>query len=86
VEISLSEDFLDAVGGNLRTNKNIDQAIGYLATWAIPQIGSTRYSGKVTIYGDKEGNLNASYRDNKGEIIYSMAAIRNDDGTYSTHS
>jgi hypothetical protein len=80
VQIHLGDEFLDAVGG--LPNKSVGGALGYLACWAIQ---SERYKS-VVLYGDKDGNIHATYRDGNGEVTYSMFALRAEDGSYSTHS
>lgn len=80
IELTLSEEFLTLA--SLGTLIEKDRAVGYLCNWAIH---SERYC-RLTIYGDKEGNLNASYRNAAGEVTYSMFGMRGEDGTYSFHS
>lgn len=58
-----------------------EQAIGYLATWAIH---SDRHKS-VAIKGDKEGNLHATYRNVLNETTYTLFA-QNTAGVYSFHS
>lgn len=80
VEIHLTEEFTNIVAN---TQHHANNCIGYLSMWAIH---SERYSGKLTIYGDKDGCLNATYRNKAGDVTYSMYGLRREDGTYSTHS
>lgn len=79
IQMHFGEGFTDAIGDHM---KSAEAAIGYLCRWAIH---SPRYS-KVLIYGDKCGNIHATYRNETGDITYDMSAIRHEDGTYSTHS
>lgn len=80
VEIMLSEEFGTASGKAKRWE--VSAAIGYLSQWGI---GSDRYF-KVRICGDSEGNLDAVYMNEAGEMTYQIGAILRDDGTYSFHS
>lgn len=81
-EITLAkhEGFDDAVAAN--TN-HVHAAIGYLATWGL---ASERFSGKMTLYGDKDGNWHATYRDKQDNVTYNIFGQRNEDGTYGFHS
>jgi hypothetical protein len=90
VEITLDNEFMDAVDGN-PYHKNVAQAIGYLSCWAMPtgeSHGDTsgRYCGKVRIYGGRGGELAATYHNAKGEPTYHIGAVRHADGSYSFHS
>jgi len=76
VEISLNEEFYNVVGDTHHANN----CIGVLSMWAII---SERYSGRLTIYGDKEGQLHATYRNQKGEVTYTMYCQRRADGAYT---
>jgi len=58
-------------------------AIGYLATWGL---ASERFSGKMTLYGDTNGNWHATYRDKQDNVTYNIFGQRNEDGTYGFHS
>lgn len=72
---------------SLKEGVELDKAtrdvIGYLSTWAIH---SPRYA-VVNISSGRDGEIHAAYREKEGgEVTFFMAAIKHDDGTYSTHS
>lgn len=79
VKISLSEEFSDATEGH---RKAVESAVGYLSMWAV---GSERYKS-VTIHGEKEGNLNAIYRNEGGDVTYNLFGLHDGNGNYSFHS
>lgn len=81
VEIRFDEKFQNIVTDSL---KDVHDAIGYLATWAIHS--ADRYAGTVTIVGDQHGDLHANYRNAEGELSYSMLGQRDTDGSYTFHS
>lgn len=82
--IVLSEGFtneMERVGNRQEVNK----VVGYLVTWAI---GSERYA-KCNLYGHDNGCIDAIYHsgvNDDGKATYSIAAIRGNDGKYTTHS
>lgn len=80
VAVSLSQDFLSVTAEN---GKDVSEAIGYLTTWAI---GSERHSGRVSLYGDRLGNLHANYRNANDDVSYELYGQRGEDGSYSFHS
>ncbi len=89
VEIKLDPNFINVVGSLY--GEHLTRALGYLSMWAIPtgeSHGDTsgRYTGKVKIYGDRNGDLHAIYHNSKGEATYNIGAVLHDDGHYSTHS
>lgn len=59
VEISKHESFDDVVVDN---KAKAEAAICYLSMWAF----DSENKCKVTLYCDREGNINATYRDAKG--------------------
>lgn len=77
VEIKLAEGFRDRAG----TTKEVDAAVGYLATWAAH--GGRR--PKVRIHGDAEGCLEATYFDAQGNVTYVIFG-KFEDGSYTFHS
>lgn len=80
VTIRYNDKFLVAVSGvEVRT---LDQAVGYLSTWAIT---SPRYVN-VCIFGDNEGNLHGTYKDSKGDVTYTLFGLLDKNMTYSFHS
>lgn len=81
IEITVSDGFDDATTELSRTT--IDSAMGYLVMWAIHSDSKKN----VRIHCSRDGSLNATYRNDDGNITYSMAAIIKDDGqTYGFHS
>ena len=81
IEIVLCEEFVDVHKG--LPNKQISDAIGYLANWAI---GSERYHS-VRIVGDQHGDLTAVYSNKNGETTYVIGAVQHTDGEgFSFHS
>lgn len=80
IELTLSDDFFDMVGGN--HDKRMHAALGKLAAWGS---NSPKYA-KVVVRGSTAGHLDATYRDAAGEVTYSMSAVRGEGGDYSTHS
>lgn len=77
----LKDEFQSAVADLIR--KEWTAAIGYLCSWAIH---NPKYA-HLTICGDSEGNVNATYRQvDGGDVTYSMAAMLREDGTYGFHS
>lgn len=80
ISLTLTEDFVNV---NVRNRESVNRAIGYLSTRAI--IHSERYCS-VTIYGDKNGCLNATYRNGNGEVTYNLYAQLGEDGSFSYHS
>lgn len=79
LDLGYSDKFDDVVEGN----PQVFSTIGILARWGM---GAERFSGKVTIYGDHQGNINATYRDKDGNVTYNIFAQLQDDGSYTTHS
>lgn len=79
VTISASEEFSDATEGH---RKAVESAIGYLSMWAI----SSDRKKNVTIHGDNEGNLNAVYKNESGDVTYNIFAQHDGNGNYSFHS
>lgn len=79
ITITKHEEFDDVTA---QTRDSVNRVIGYLSLWALH---NERYRA-VAIYLDKRGEANATYRNDKGEVTYSIFAQRHDDGTYSTHS
>lgn len=57
-------------------------AIGYLAIWAHKSDSKT----KLSIFGDPNGDLHATYENEQGEVTYTIFGQRGDDGSYSFHS
>ncbi len=60
-------------------------AIGYLAGWAFPSEGG-RYAGRMSLEGDEEGNVYATYRNPDDDVTYTLFGLRDADGSYSFHS
>lgn len=81
VEMRFHEEFSNAVG---ETMKASEAAIGYLSMWGINS--AERYAGKVSIYGDRTGDLHGTYRNSNSEITYTIFGQRGEDGSYSFHS
>jgi len=79
-EIMIDDNFLPFIGDHA---SHAFAAIGYLTAWALH---SERYSGKLTIYADRRGEISATYRNPAGETTYTMLAVQHGDGPYSTHS
>lgn len=82
ITLTLSEEFLNL---NAKNDLETFKAIGYLATWAYPNQTEERHC-KLDLYGDREGNFQASYKDKDGKQTYFLFGLRRDDGTYSFHS
>lgn len=80
IEIVTSEAFWDATTRVKRAE--IDRAIGHFTTWGI-QLEKYR---KLSLYCARDGSINATYRDEAGNVTYSMAAILKEDNTYGLHS
>lgn len=68
-----------------RFSKNSCEAIGYLASWAIAG-ASGNYAGKMSLYGDADGGWHATYRNEQGEVTYTIFGELSEDGEYSFHS
>lgn len=80
VQIDKHEEF-DTV--TVHTQDEVKRVVGYLTLWAIH---SERYC-TLRLYLDKDGNVNALYKDAKGAVTYEIFGMRNpDDGSYTTHS
>ena len=80
VEIVFNPEFANVTANDTSCKSNA--AVGYLATWAIHSCRHVR----VSILGDREGNLHATYRDANGDVSYSLFGLRGDTGDYSFHS
>lgn len=80
IEISVTEDFWESTANISWAER--DRAIGHFITWGIQL---DRYK-KLSIYCARDGSINATYRDEGGNLTYSMAAILKDDKTYGFHS
>ncbi len=80
VEISFSEEFKNITA---KCWQEVSKMIGYLSTWGIES--SEKYAGTITIYGDHQGCLNASYRNIKGEVTFEICAKKGGDGKYTSH-
>lgn len=80
--MAFHEDFSDVT---ISTTQQVHNAIGYLTTWAING-DSDRYKGKMSLYGDKEGNLHGTYRNVAGDVTYNLFGQRDEKGEYSFHS
>lgn len=79
ITLVVSEEFANITADN---GGEVNAAVGRLSMWAIH---NERYAA-VAIYGDHQGNLNATYRNAAGEVTYSMAAMRRENGSYGFHS
>lgn len=79
IEMWCHTDFTDIQADN---RVSVDACIGYLVSWALH---SERYC-RLSIYGDSQGNLNATYRNSAGEVTYTMFGLCDTNGTFSTHS
>jgi hypothetical protein len=77
VALTFGDEFQDVV---YNYPKQYHAAIGYLSVWAV----GSRHKD-VSIYGDNEGNLNAVYRNEAGEVTYTLFGQFNN-GEYSFHS
>lgn len=82
IEITLDPEFMGVTANDLP--RHIRAALGYLSYWAIDGIGT--YSGKVTVLGDREGNLHANYHNLDGKFTYHLFGLRGEDGSYTFHS
>lgn len=82
VTIHLDSEFFDAVETAKVPRQSWHAAVGYLACWSV---GSERYKD-VTIYGNYDGSISATYRDTKGDITFEIGAVLGTDKTYSFHS
>lgn len=60
----------------------IQDALGRLTLWGFHH---KRYN-HVSIYGRRDGDINAVYMDESGTTTYNLYAKRQDDGSYSYHS
>lgn len=80
VTLTFDDEFQNVV---IETIGQVYHTIGYLAMWAI---SSEQRSGNLTIFGDREGNLHARYRNKAGEVTYEIFGMRDENGEYSTHS
>lgn len=59
------------------------RVLGYLMTWASH---SERYA-HLTIFQGRENEIHAAYREKAdGLVTFFMAAIKDDEGNWSTHS
>jgi hypothetical protein len=80
IEIAVTEEFWDATAEVKWAER--DRAIGHFCTWGI-QLEKYR---KLSLYCARDGSINATYRDEAGNVTYSMAAILKSDNTYGFHS
>lgn len=83
VEIALSDEFLLKTQENDVQTRTVSEAVGYLSTWALNGMGN--YAGKLSIYGDKNGDLHATYRNKEGSVTYNIFGQLNEK-EYSFHS
>lgn len=83
IMLDLNDDFMNVMETIGVPRKTWQYAVGYLSCWAA---GSERYK-EVTIYGSHEGDIFATYRNEKGEVTYALAAIlTRGSKSYSFHS
>lgn len=78
VTIRTADEFQNKIVGD----KKLESAIGYLSTWGV---GSPRYL-TVTLFIDRDGNIDANYWDIGGNVNFTIGGIRQADGSYSFHS
>lgn len=69
----------------INTIEQVHKAIGYLITWAVNS-DSERYKGKMTLFGDDNGDLHAAYHNQQGEVTYTIFGQRDEQGHYTFHS
>ena len=77
VTITITEKFQDAV---CHCPRQYHTAIGYLSAWAI----GGRHKN-VSIQGDDRGDLHGIYRNEAGDVTYTLYGMLTD-GEYSFHS
>lgn len=82
IEITVGDGFEDVVA---ETRTKVWEAIGYLSSWAWDS--PLQYAGPVRINCDREGNIQARYSSEDGNLTYFIFASRDAaDGSYSYHS
>jgi hypothetical protein len=83
IEVSLGEEFFRVLSENGvgQVDKRLCDAIGYLSLW-----GFGGQAVKVQIYGDRQGELSASYYDKDDNRILVIGAVPDDNWVYSFHS
>lgn len=82
IDITKHPDF-DRVVAEKDNQGAVESVIGYFAMWAI----HSDSKGLASIYCQASGNIYVTYREaSTKEVSYSMAAVMDNNGSYSTHS
>ena len=80
IHLELTDEFMDQHADTPRAN--LDAAIGHLCGWS----HNAESKQRLRLYGDKRGDLNATYRNDEGTVTYQILGQHDGKGNFTFHS